>query len=221
MSGAVSLFYYYVLILMLLAFRPALLFQKINSLPWYKKMLTGWVDALQYKQGDQVLEIGCATGELSRYMAQQGLAVNAVDYSAAMLKIAARSNTNGISYQKADVEKLPFPDNTFDLVLAASVINIVPDPLAALAEMRRVCKPGGRISVLVPKEGMENSNITRLIVDLGLKGFSRSALMTWHSSAPKMRAETLLEHCHQAGIQKTKTSTNLNGMILTVSCVKE
>jgi ubiquinone/menaquinone biosynthesis C-methylase UbiE len=221
MSGAVSLVYNYILILMLLAFRPALLFQKINSLPWYKKMLTDWVNALQYNQGEQVLEIGCATGELSRYMAQQGFMVNAVDYSASMLKLAERSNTNGISYQKADALKLPFQDNSFDLVIAASVINIISDPTAALTEMHRVCKPGGRISILVPKEGTEHSNITRLITDLDLKGFSRTALMTWHANAPKMQAETLFGYCLQAGIRNTKSSMFLNGMIITVTGVKE
>ena len=195
-------------------------------LPRAERMMSsykGTYELLEHTLGRQgaLLEIGCATGELSRYMAQQGLAVSAVDYSASMLSIAARSNTNGICYHKADVMKLPFTDNSFDLVIAASVINIISDPMAALAEMHRVCRHGGRMAILVPKEGIGDSSIMRLITDLGLKGFSRTALMTWHSYAPKVHAESLVEYCHQTGIRYIQSSAKLNGMILTVTGVKE
>ena len=47
-----------------------------------------------------------------------------------------------------DAADLRFPDNTFDIVYAPYLISVVPDPVAVVREMRRVCRPGGRIVIL-------------------------------------------------------------------------
>ena len=211
----------FLFIRILLIFRSSVLFHKINELSWYKNMLTNWVYDLQYDRGDKILEIGCATGVLSRQLAGHGAKVTAIDYSASMLKAARLNNPDGIDFTNADASKLPYRNNSFDYVIAASLINIVDNPVLVLSEMIRVCRVEGRISILVPQKGMTDTNVDQLIANLKLKGFSRAALLAWHQYAPKVAVDRLIKHFDGMGAKELRTSAGLNGMIVTVTGVKK
>jgi phosphatidylethanolamine/phosphatidyl-N-methylethanolamine N-methyltransferase len=101
-------------------------------------------------EGKKILEVGVGTGKnFSFYPAKAE--ITAIDFSVKMLARArlqsARFGTN-VDLQQMDVQKLEFPDNTFDTVLDSFVFCSVPDPILGLREVERVCKPGGKVLML-------------------------------------------------------------------------
>ena len=114
----------------------------------------GRVDAIQrmgIKSGDRVLEVGVGTG-INAALYPRDCAVTGIDLSSSMLEKAhdriARKGVRNVRLMQMDAANLKFADDTFDIVYAPYVISVVPDPVAVTREMRRVCKPGGRIVIL-------------------------------------------------------------------------
>lgn len=203
-----------------LLFSPAALFDKINALPWYRETLRSWADSLDYQAGDAILEVGCATGRLTQYLAQRGALAHGVDASPHMLRKAQASNIAGARFKSGSALDLPYASEGFDCAIAASLLNILAEPQAVLNEMARICKPGGTVSVLVPQAGMSGEAIARLADNLELSGFSREALRTWHRRAPKMQQETLLGYFSHAGLHEIASASYLDGMVLTITATR-
>ena len=201
----------------LMYLRPATLFHRINTLPWYKGTLQTWSGSLRYRAGDSILEVGCASGQLTKHMSNLGAIAHGVDKSAKMLQMANTSNTAGAHFAQASALDLPFDNKRFDYILAASLINIISEPEMALREMVSVCKPGGKVTVLVPLAGMMNEDVASLANELDLTGFSRAALTAWHRRAPKMQSGKLLEYFARAGLLHTSHITYLNGMVVAMT----
>jgi len=89
----------------------------------------------------RVLEVGCGWGELAEWIAREtGAEVVAVDLSPRMVELARE---RGVDASVADVQALPCPDASFDVVVAAWMLYHVPDLDRALAEIARVLRPGG------------------------------------------------------------------------------
>lgn len=114
----------------------------------------------------KVLEVGVGTGKnLPLY--PPGCDVTGIDFSPAMLarakKRAAKLGVD-VMLLEMDAERLSFPDDSFDTVLATCVFCSVPDPVNGLKEMRRVCKPDGLILLL---EHVRSENrVLGLVMDL-------------------------------------------------------
>ncbi|MFI0449503.1 methyltransferase domain-containing protein [Actinomadura sp. 6N118] len=104
------------------------------------------------RAGASVLDIGCGPGTITADMAERVAhgRVTAIDASDEVLEQAAREaagrGVDTVSFFVEDVHALSFADDTFDIVHAHQVLQHVADPVQALREMRRVCKPGGVVA---------------------------------------------------------------------------
>lgn len=111
-----------------------------------------WIEQLHLGSTAHLLEVGCGAGFATAALAKKGYRVDAVDSVAAMLNLTSkRLADNGTAERvrivRADVRRLPMPNNSFDLVLALGVLPWLDDPLAAVREMARVTRPGGYVIV--------------------------------------------------------------------------
>lgn len=126
--------------------------------PSYDKQMA-FAEKVQFSGGRQwlgaraegrVLEIAIGTGlNLPHYPA--GITVTGIELSPAMLAIAeqrAAALDLGVDLRTGDAEHLPFGDESFDTVVCALSLCTIPDPVAAISEMRRVLMPGGRLLLL-------------------------------------------------------------------------
>lgn len=114
----------------------------------HAKLITWGLSHLEIGKNDTVLDIGCGGGLAVSLMAQKSGDVYGVDYSHTAVKKAAKKNKQAIRQgrvhiQWGDVQKLPFEDNTFDVVTAFETIYFWPDIAQNFKEVLRVVKPGG------------------------------------------------------------------------------
>jgi SAM-dependent methyltransferase len=105
-------------------------------------------------EGETVLDIGCGGGFDTFFAAitvgPKGKAVG-IDMIPEMLERARRNlrqtNIKNATFQEATAEDLPFPDESFDVVISNGVFNLIPDKARGLAEVFRILKPGGRLMI--------------------------------------------------------------------------
>jgi ubiquinone/menaquinone biosynthesis C-methylase UbiE len=108
-------------------------------------------DAVAIQSGEEVLDVGCGTGILARTVAGRVAprgTVAAVDINDGMLRVARRLNPN-ILWRKSDAAELPFSDNMFDVVVSQFAFMFINEQAKAMAEIKRVLRPGGRIAIAV------------------------------------------------------------------------
>ncbi len=112
------------------------------------KALRGIVSDL-IDDGDDVLECACGTGLLSAVIAEKCGSLTATDFSEKMLNRARKNckKYGNITFEAADITCLKYPDGRFDKVVAGNVIHLLDDPAAALLELDRVCRPGGKLII--------------------------------------------------------------------------
>ena len=109
------------------------------------------IERMNIQPDERVLEVGVGTGiNLSLYPSEAK--ITGIDYTASMLEKArervAKKGMRNVRLLQMDAADLKFPDDAFDIVYAPYLISVVPDPVTVAQEMRRVCRPGGRIIFL-------------------------------------------------------------------------
>jgi len=110
--------------------------------PLYDAML----DAAGVKAGTSLLDAGCGSGAASKRAALRGARVAGLDAAEGMIKRACQQVPDG-DFRVGDLEGLPFEDNTFEAVVASDSVQYTENKVAAIAEMARVCKPGGTVVI--------------------------------------------------------------------------
>ena len=133
-----------------------------------------------------VLEVGVGTGIALPFYAPH-LDVTGVDFSPDMLdrarrKVAEERLSHVSALRQMDARHLDFPDGSFDTVVAMFLVSVVPEPERVVAEMARVCKPGGEVLI-----------VNHFASDAGLLAMAERALapfsgrIGWHSDFPRDR----------------------------------
>lgn len=137
-------------------------------------------------RGGSVLEVGVGTG-LSLPNYGDTVQVTGIDFSAEMLakaqeKVDRLGLTAVVELRQMDARHLDFPDASFDIVVAMHLVSVVPDPEQVVAEMARVCKPGGEVVILnhfLHEDGA--------LAALGRRFAPLADTLGWHSDFPKDR----------------------------------
>jgi SAM-dependent methyltransferase len=106
------------------------------------------LDAVGVQAGIEMLDVGTGPGTVAAAAAERGARITGVDAEPDMIELASLA-VPGADLRVAALPHLPFPDDAFDAVTGNFVLNHVGRPLAALRELRRVTRPGGRIALTI------------------------------------------------------------------------
>jgi arsenite methyltransferase len=158
----------------------ALLYDNAQALS--RRLLTAFqqpTEWLNIPPGGISIDVGCGPGNVTASLARaagpDGLALG-VDISEPMLARAVRAEAGPqIGFLRADAQRLPLRDETVDAVLSVAVLQLIPDPVAALKEMGRVLRPGGRLAVMVPTAGRA-ARFWRMLPNAGAHVFDEDEL---------------------------------------------
>lgn len=125
-----------------------------SSNPVERRLMRGFLDALEAALPERppaaVLEVGMGEGEVTTLVRDRYPDARVVGVDLPDVDLAAEWRERGLTGVFADISRLPFPSRQFDLVLGIEVLEHVPDPAAALAELDRLCR--GELVVSVPRE---------------------------------------------------------------------
>ncbi|MFS8084644.1 MAG: class I SAM-dependent methyltransferase, partial [Acidobacteriota bacterium] len=119
---------------------------------WSQRLAEPFLDFIGTKDGECVLDLGCGTGRLAFALAErcQIKQLRGVDFSPAYIEHATRHNHDPrIVFEVGDACALNFPDHSFDRVLSLLMLHFVPRADQAIAEMRRVARPGTMVGAAV------------------------------------------------------------------------
>ncbi len=170
------------------------------AMPFSRDLL----EAAGLEAGESVVDVACGTGIIARLAAERvgpRGSVAGLDVDPDMVEVA-RSTSGDIDWRVADAGDMPFDDDTFDVVLCQMGLMFMEDRPGALAEMRRVLAPGGRLVLNTPGriqplfERMEEAIVEHISADLG--GFVR-AVFSLHDP------EALGDLVRDAGFREVST----------------
>ncbi len=145
--------------------------------PWASRL----IQAANPQPGEHVLDVACGTGIVARsvapYLGVKGRVIG-LDLNPNMLAVArsaAEREGRAIEWKQGRAEKLPFPGGSFDLVVCQFGLNLFSDRHAALTEMRRVLRTGGRV-VLSVWQGLDRHPFYQTLHDASQRRLGRSAV---------------------------------------------
>lgn len=150
-------------------------------------LMTAWVDP---GPGERLLDAGSSAGLYARTLltAEPDATVHAVDVSLPFLREArrrARELGEALVLVQANVQRLPYRDAVFDAVACGGSLNEFRDPLAALRELARVLRPGGRMFLMYPSRAQTNLGrlLQRVLEPSGLSFPPRTDVDGWARAA--------------------------------------
>jgi arsenite methyltransferase len=131
-----------------------------NAQAFSRRLISAWqapIEWLNIPPGGIALDVGSGPGNvtasLARVAGPDGLALG-VDISEPMLARAVHNEAGPqVGFIRADAQRLPLRDNTVDAVVSTAALQLIPNPTAALTEIARVLRPGGRLAIMVPTVG--------------------------------------------------------------------
>lgn len=138
-----------------------------------KQGFGNWIfEQYNMKENDRILELGCGDGSMWKTHAiPTGASLLLTDFSEGMLD-SAKANVPAdkrITFGRVDIQNIPYPDDTFDIVIANMMLYHVPDLHKGLAEVKRVLKPGGQFCCATYGEHGITEYVQDLLADYGVK----------------------------------------------------
>jgi len=127
-------------------------YDRVNPYVWNEAMRAEALDLVDLDADDRVLDVGCGTGFGTAGLLQHTDHVHGLDQSVHQLRWAwaKLGKHDPVAFALGDAERLPYRDDAFDAVWSSGSIEYWPDPVATLAECRRVTRPGGTVLVVGP-----------------------------------------------------------------------
>ena len=173
----------------------------------------------QVKAGQHVVDVGAGTGlvtQLALGMVGPAGSVTAIDLSAdALTRIEVQAGGGGLRRAVADVAAMPVDTGTVDVVVARSVLIYLEDLSAALKEMGRVLRPGGRLSVFEPvNSGRRHSALLR-----GLSGVELAAIQK--ASEEATPAAAAMSRFSERALRSAAVAAGFGGFTVTTSQVRQ
>jgi SAM-dependent methyltransferase len=173
----------------------------------YLRMVRTLLEEAQLRPGEAVLEVGCGSGVLDRWLARRTAGAHhviGVDINPYLLRearaLARQEGLEGaIEFRDGNAESLPFSDNSFDVAMSVTVIEEV-DADRMLAEMVRVTKPGGRVAIVARAIDMPFLRNLALSADLKAKTEAPGGGVAAHGCADA----SLYRRMHHAGLTEVK-----------------
>ncbi|NHN60837.1 MULTISPECIES: methyltransferase domain-containing protein [Halorussus] len=140
-------------------------YDTVNPFIWNEQMRDEALGLLDIREGDRVLDVGCGTGFATEGILEHTRNVHGLDQSVHQLEKAwaKLGKHDPVSFYRGDAERLPFADDTFDVVWSSGSIEYWPNPVATLRDMRRVVEPGGRVLVVGPNN--PKSSVMQKVAD--------------------------------------------------------
>jgi SAM-dependent methyltransferase len=117
---------------------------------WYRgrrRVIRAELERLALPSGARILDAGCGSGRTMQLLSAYGI-VSGIELSESAAEVARARGVGDVVIGR--LEELPWPEDRFDLITCLDVIEHTPDDRATLAELRRVCRPGGHLLVTVP-----------------------------------------------------------------------
>ena len=170
---------------------------------WSRRLAEPFLDFVGIADGERVLDVGCGTGSLTFALAQRCRAgeFHGIDFSPAYIQHATRRNHDPrISFGVGDACALDIPDHSFDRALSLLVLQFIPGAERAIAEMRRVVRPGGVLGAAVwdSRGGMV---INRIFFDTAaVLDPDANARRAQHYTRPLTRPNELAKALRAAGL---------------------
>ncbi|WP_049969264.1 methyltransferase domain-containing protein [Haladaptatus cibarius] len=127
-------------------------YDTVNPFIWNEEMRTEALSMLDIDEDDHVLDVGCGTGFGTEGLLEHTDNVYGLDQSVHQLEKAWAKigKYDPVSFYRGDAERLPFKNDSFDVVWSSGSIEYWPDPVEALRDIRRVTKPGGQVLIVGP-----------------------------------------------------------------------
>jgi demethylmenaquinone methyltransferase/2-methoxy-6-polyprenyl-1,4-benzoquinol methylase len=127
-------------------------YDRVNPFVWNEQMRDEAVAMLELTADDRVLDVGCGTGFATVALLEETDDVHGLDQSVHQLEQAwaKLGKHDPVRFTMGDAERLPYADDSFDAVWSSGSIEYWPNPVDALAEFRRVVRPGGQVLVVGP-----------------------------------------------------------------------
>jgi ubiquinone/menaquinone biosynthesis C-methylase UbiE len=190
------------------------LFARLYDAPFYRAMHERWLDTLPLAGTRTAVDIGCGPGGLSSAVATRGLEVTGVDRSESMLEKAREREREGVvRFVLGDATALPCEDRSFDVVVCSSLLNIVDDPAQVLREMRRVLRPGGLVSVLMPAPSLTTAAARAFGESAELPADDAALLLLWASAPPKVSLTQASAWFAAQGMTGARQDSLLDGLV--------
>jgi ubiquinone/menaquinone biosynthesis C-methylase UbiE len=160
------------------------------------------LDAARVTADDTVLDVACGPGIVAAAFAREARHVTGIDLTPEMIELArarcADAGLGNVSFDVGDGERLPYDDASFSLVVCRYALHHMPDPAGVIAEIARVCAPGGRVAIADMIVGDDPQAAAR---------FNQAEIARDPSHARSMTAGEILELLRDAGIDAEMVAT--------------